>query len=59
MYRKFDVTENLFLHSALFNDLNTAKDEKWGWFSSQKIWQNAIVAISLLYLTISIQSWSN
>jgi hypothetical protein len=24
MYHKFDVTRNLFLHSALFNGLNTA-----------------------------------
>jgi hypothetical protein len=24
MYRKFDVTGNLILHSALFDDLNTA-----------------------------------
>jgi hypothetical protein len=24
MYRKFDVTENFFLRSALFNELNTA-----------------------------------
>jgi hypothetical protein len=26
MYRKFDVTENLILHSALFDDLNTSSD---------------------------------
>jgi hypothetical protein len=28
MYRKFNVTKNLFLHSALFNDLNTASVAK-------------------------------
>jgi hypothetical protein len=40
MYRKFDVTENLFLHSIFLTE---------GLFSSKKKLGNATIAISLLF----------
>jgi hypothetical protein len=56
MYRKFDVTENLFFHSVFLTEHSIAslqrkaeKQVQWAFFSSPNFLRNDNVVFSLLF----------